>query len=153
MKTVFCWSSHPRGNEELAAWAAKRIFTNGGSFGQPFSTMGVLDDGRVVGVVVFHNYSREHGVIEMSAAADTPRWLTRPVLKDMFSFAFRRLECQMVTLRVDPSDTRLARILTAYGFDALRIPRMRGRDRDEILFTLTDDAWKANGFHKELCNG
>jgi RimJ/RimL family protein N-acetyltransferase len=153
LNILFAGPSNAEVNASFGIWAAKRIFENGGHFAPPFSTMGVFDGSELIAVIVFHNYSAEHGVIEISGAADTPRWLAKPVLWAMFSFPFLKLGCQMVTMRVDPEDRRLKRILTAYGFTNIRIPRLRGRDKDEILYMLTDDAWRSNGFHKELSDG
>lgn len=153
MNVLFATSCDGLLNDNLGQWAALRVFENGGSFGPPFSTMGVFEDEALVAVVVYHNYSREHGVIEISAAADTPRWLTRGVLLQLFKFPFEALGCQLVIMRVDPENKRLRRILTAYGFDHLTIPRMRGRDKDETLYMLTDDQWRANGFHERTNHG
>lgn len=153
MNILFATSKEPEANQAFGQWAALRIFQNGGSFAPPFSTMGVFDGGNLIAVIVFHNYSSEHGVIEISGAADTPRWLTRQVLYQMFAFPFLMLGCQMITMRVDPADKRLRRILTAYGFDHITIPRLRGRDKDETLYMLTDDQWKANGFHERMTDG
>lgn len=110
-------------------------------------------NGKIAGVVVFNGYQPDDGVIELSAAADSPRWLSRPVLWAMFSYVFDELKCQLAVLRVDPSNNRLRRILSAYGFTETRVPRLRGRDTDESIYTLGDDVWRDNGFHKEHSHG
>jgi RimJ/RimL family protein N-acetyltransferase len=115
--------------------------------------MAVAKGGVIVGGALFNNYDPDAGTIEISAASDDPRWLTRPILWEMFSFPFDQLGCQAVLLRVDPANTRLARILAAYGFVRYDIPRLRGRDKGEAIFILTDDAWRANKFHKEHSHG
>ena len=84
----------------------------------------------------------------MSAASTTPRWLTRQVLYQMFAHAFIGLGCQAVVLGVSERNERMLKILPRFGFTSHRLPRLRGRDEDEILNILTDDQWKANGFHK-----
>ena len=145
------WHSHsvnPEANQAVCEFVATRIWGEA----RPFflsTTMGVFEGGKLVAAVVFNNYDRAAGVLEMSAASDTPRWLTRPVLLAMFAFPFDELGCQAVVLRVDASNTRLARILTAYGFNRYEIPRLRGRDKPEVIFVLHDDVWRTNGFHKE----
>lgn len=108
--------------------------------------IGVIDDdGHLVGGMVYHNWSPETGVIEMSAASTTPRWLTRPVLQAVFAYPFE-IDCQMVVIRVSENDKRLYRQLTSYGFKPHEIPRLRGRGESEIIFTLTDDDWKRGKF-------
>jgi RimJ/RimL family protein N-acetyltransferase len=85
----------------------------------------------------------------MSAASTTPRWLSRQVLYQMFAMPFLGLKCQAVVLRVSERNERMLKILRRFGFSEHRLPRLRGRDEDDILNILTDDAWKANGFYKE----
>lgn len=109
----------------------------------------VVNGGKIVAAVLFHNWDRDAGVIEISAASDNKRWLSRAVLFDLFGYAFGQLETQAVFARLDPSNTALARIFSAYGFKRYDLPRMRGRDKGEAVFILGDDDWRANGFHKE----
>lgn len=127
-------------------WGEQRPFPSG-------TAMAVSDAGMIVAGVVFSNYDKDAGVIEISAASDTQRWLTRPVLAEMFGYAFDQLGCQAVVMRVDPGNARLGRMLMAYGFSRHDVPRLRGRDRAEAFYILGDDAWRANGFHKEIRDG
>lgn len=145
MKTLWGDSSNPELNEALASWCAQRLGLKRGF--RDCSTMGVFDGADLVAVMVYHNFDREAGVIEISGAGITPRWLTRPVLREMFGYPFEELNCQTVVMRVSEKNTRLVRILTAYGFGHVLIPRLRGRREAELVFFLHDDIWRANGFH------
>jgi RimJ/RimL family protein N-acetyltransferase len=71
----------------------------------------------------------------------------------MFAHAFLGLGCQAVVLRVSEHNERMLSILKRFGFSSHRLPRLRGRDEDEVLNILTDDQWKANGFYKDKSNG
>lgn len=117
----------------------------------PGDTIIVTTDnaGNALGAAIFQNYDPQYGTIEISGAGIGPRWLSRSVIKDMFDYPFRQLECQAVIMRCATDDTRLARILGAYGFKRYDIPRLRGRDCGEAIYVLADDVWRANGFHKE----
>ena len=141
----------PEMNRALGQWCAQRTGTS--CLREPYSTLGIFEGGEIRAVIVFNNYHAKEGTVEVHGAATTPRWLTRPVLYAMYSFAFDRLECQTVVQRNDPDNTSLMRMMLAYGFDMFRIPRLRGRDKDELVFVLHDDVWRANGFHKENANG
>ena len=134
-------------NQALATWCAVRIYPPR-PFEPPYTTMGVLDGTELVACMLFNNWQPEAGVIEIHGAGATPRWLTKPVLKEMFDYPFRQLGCQNVIMRVSERNTRLLRMLTAYGFENVTIPRLRGRDEGERIFWLTDDAWNANKFNK-----
>jgi RimJ/RimL family protein N-acetyltransferase len=109
----------------------------------------VAGHGKIVAAVLFHNWDKGAGVIEISAASDNKRWLSRAVLLELFSYAFNRLGCQAVVARIDPENTSLARIFASYGFKRYDLPRLRGRNKGEAVLILGDDDWRANGFHKE----
>ena len=113
--------------------------------------MAVLHDEAIIAVVVFHNFDRHAGVIELSAAADSARCISRPVLREMFGYAFDQLGCQQVVMRIAPDNGAgprgLQRLAKAYGFQPTVLPRMRGRDKDDVLWRLTVEDWRGNGFN------
>lgn len=147
------WGSHenPEFNDALADWAAVHIGLR--AFQAPYTTMGVYDGAELIAVVVFNNFSRSNGTIEMHMAAVSKRWLMRPVMLDMATYIFEQLGCQSGYCRADASETRIMRMLLAYGFDRFILPRMRGRDMDEAMYIIHDDAWTGNRFNKENASG
>lgn len=145
MEIVWAGPDRAELNDAVAGWVAAKIGLRRG-FG-PSVTMGLFEEGKIVAGVVFHNYYRDEGVIEFSGASDTPRWMSRRMLGEMFRYIFDQLGCQLAVARVSERNTRLLRILSAYGFDHVLVPRLRGRDEGERIFTLADDVWRANGFH------
>lgn len=121
-------------------------------------TMGVFDGETLIACMLFNNFQPEAGVIEIHGAATDKRWVNRRTLWEMFSYPFLTVGCQMVVMRVSERNSMwngrgLPRLLKSYGFDAYPIPRLRGRDEGEIIYTLTIDRWETNGFHKEHANG
>lgn len=144
------WVHHTNEADYAAVcqYVSQRIWDQARNFGQG-TAMVVIEDGRAVAAVIFHNFDREAGVIEFSGASDNKRWLTRPVIREIFGYIFNDLGCQATVARVDEDNKPLARILKAYGFESYIIPRLRGREKSEAVFVLTDDAWRSNGFHKE----
>lgn len=150
---IFVWGTSKQQdlNQALANWAAERIEGLDG-FSVPFKTLGIFDKPTAqepLGAVVYNNWQPQSGVIEMHAASRSKRWLSKASLKTMFDYPFNQLGCQMVVLRVGEENTVLHSILKRYGFKNHFIPRLRGRDKGEYIFTLTDDDWRVNGFHKE----
>lgn len=135
----------------LAAWCANQIgFTR---IWDHCKALAVFDGEELIAVVIYHDWNPEAGVIEISAASTSKRWLTRKVLHEIFAYPFDRLEYQMVVARVSPNNQTdngrgTTRIFRAYGFDEYRIPRLRGRNEDEIIFTLTDDKWRSKSMER-----
>ena len=143
--TRWAGAAEPEANRVMGEWCAARIGLPR-PFPEPYTTMGVFDGSSLHGVILFNNYQPEAGVIEFHGAALSPRWLTRPVLREMFGYIFETVGCQMAVTRNSERNRRLHRVLKAYGFIDYPIPRLRGRDEGEIVWTLTDDAWRQNGF-------
>ena len=111
------------------------------------AAIGVIDGRkRLVGGFYYHDFDPDAGVIEISAAATSRRWLTRQTLKSLFSYPFNDLKCQLVAARHSARDEHIARMFKSYGFNQVTIPRLFGRDDDGIVSTLTDDAWRTNKF-------
>lgn len=140
-------------NGALGNWCAAQIGLPRGF--RDHACMGVFEDGKPIAVMVYHDFQPERGVIEISGASTDKRWLNRKSLWEMFRYPFLQLGVQLVVMRVSERNVMwngrgLPRLLKAYGFQSVTIPRLRGRDEGEIIFTLADDAWRANHFHKEL---
>ena len=115
--------------------------------------MAVAHKGELIAVIVWHEWNPSSGVMEFSGAAISKRWLTKPVLKAMFDYPFRDVGCQMVVARVSEHNEALLRQLQAYGFTATRIERLRGPDEDEMICTLSREAWASNKFNRGNANG
>lgn len=132
----------------LTEFIAQRIWGDARQLEQG-TVMAVLDDGNLLGACLFHNWNRASGVIELTAASASARWLNRPVLREIFGYAFDQLQCQAVVMRVAPENTRMCRIASAFGFKRYDIPRLRGRDKAEAVFVLGDDDWRTGRFSQE----
>lgn len=137
-------------NEAMARWMVAQIWgpdskkTMGNC-----RCFGVMRNEKLIAVQCFHNWEPDTGVIEFSGAATDPRWLSPAVLKEMFDYPFRVLGCQLLVTRNSINNKRLHRQLKSYGFEHVVIPRLAGRNEDQVIWTLTDDAWKAGKFYKE----
>lgn len=110
--------------------------------------MAVDNDGGLIAGTLYHNWHPSSGVIELTSAAISKRWLTRPVINAMFDLPFRRLGCQMVVLRVAERRQNMVHIARSFGFSEHFIPRLAGPDEGEFVFTLTDDQWAASPYRK-----
>lgn len=132
----------------LSLWVADQIWPGKGRDFGNCQALAVLDDGELMAGMIYHNYEPEAGVIEISGAGTSSRWLTRNTLRKMFAYPFEECRCQAVVMRCDPSDEPLRRMLLSYGFDMYEIPRLRGRNKSENVFLLTDDAWRGNRFNR-----
>jgi RimJ/RimL family protein N-acetyltransferase len=113
-----------------------------------YCSMGVFDHDKLVAGTLYHNWHPETGIVELTSASLSRRWLTKPVINAMFDLPFQNLKCQMVVLRVSEANDNMLQIARQFGFDEYFIPRLGGRDKGEHIFTLTDDQWAASKFRK-----
>lgn len=133
----------PAMNAQVADFVSRLCFGSAGAF-ERFSTMGVFDGGALIGGTVYHNWHPEAGVMELSSAATSRRWLQPHVIRALFAFPFDMMGAQMVAMRVSERNTGMVAIAKRFGFDGVMIPRLRGRAEAEWIFTLTDDVWRAH---------
>lgn len=134
----------------LSRWVAEIIWPGEGKDFGNCQGLAVIEGGALIAGMIYHNYEPSAGVIEISGAGTSKRWLTRKTLKVMFDIPFKEWGCQAAVMRVSDHDDPLHRMLTAYGFERYRIPRLRGRDEAENVFVLTDDAWASNKFNRAI---
>ena len=146
MQIVWAGNANPVINAGIGRFVASHIEGCEAGFGE-HTSMGVIHEDKLIAGVVYHNWNPRSHVIELSSASTSKLWLTRPVLQAMFSYPFDQVSCQMVVLRVSERNTAMLRIAKAYGFKSVIIPRLRGRDENEHILTLTDDDWRSSRFH------
>lgn len=141
MQVVWGGASNPEINNGISDFVAALVPGCERGFG-PCTTMGVVKDGELIAGIIYHNWSPETGVIEISGAATDSRWLTRETLNSMFRYPFDGIGCQMVVARHSEHNKRLRRMWRAVGSTEYVIPRLKGRDEAMAISTLTDDAWR-----------
>ena len=154
MNILWASSSNPDMNDAIGRFVAGLIPHMHRGFAD-HASMGVFDEsGMMIAGIIWHDWNPEHGTIEFSGAGTSKRWLTPAVLKEMFEYPFLQLGCQTVFTRnsaqnVMANGRGLQRMLKAYGFEAIRIPRLFGRHEDGVLHILHDDVWRSNRFHRQ----
>ena len=140
--------SSPLENVEVGNFVSTLIWGEPGQVSD-YCTMGVFDGDKLVAGTLYHNWHPKEGIIELSSASTTRRWLAKPVIRAMFSLPFDTLGCQMVVLRVSERNKPMVRIARSFGFSEVHIPRLRGRDEGEFIFTFTDDQWRESPYNRE----
>ena len=131
-------------NDLVAGFVAKHIPHCERGFGDKIMSLGMLSNERMVAGVVYHNYNPERGTIELSGAAAGERVYPRTAIRLMHCYPFVDAKCQMIIMQIAADNARLLRQLKALGYKRVTVERLFGRDRDGVVATLTDDAWKAN---------
>ena len=136
-------------DEVVAKFVASMIpHLHGRGFGANDKAIGVLDeDGRLIAGMVYHNWDPEAGIIELTGASTTARWLQRPTLARLWQYPFLQFRCQMIVQRTPIDNERLLRQLAVGNYTFIKVPRMFGRERDGVICCLTYENWASNRFN------
>lgn len=136
-----------RGQDEIVAeWVMRHL---GFAVSRPFTAIGnTSKDGYLIGGTIFNGYHPEAGVVEMHSASTSAKWLSRDMINAIFGYAFDTLACQLVVLRVSPNNRRMSKIAEQFGFSGYRLPRLRGRNEDEMIYTLTSEQWAESPYRR-----
>lgn len=139
MKTIF--------GEVVHDFVVKNLDDCQRGFG-PSKAIGFADDTGLKAGVVYHNWSPETQVIELSAASTTRKWLTKDALRQIFAYPFDQLGCRLCVARISENNTRTRRIWRALGATEHIIPAMRGPREAEIISILSAETWADGKFSK-----
>ena len=138
-------------DDEVAEWVAQRIPHVGSSvaFG-PCAGIGVLaDDGSIIGGVVFNNWQPACRSVEVSFASDSPRWLTRRIIREILRYPYGQLDCNRLTSVTPRKATSARRFLEAFGFKREGLVREGFGDDDAVISGLLRREWEASRFNQE----
>ena len=133
-------------DRDVAAWVAARIphMAAGEGFG-PCAAIGVADEsGRALGGVVFSNFQPRYRSIEVSFAAETPRWLTARLIGGILSYPFVQLGCQRITAVTPRRAARARRFLDRFGFRREGVVRKGFGADDAIVSGLLEREWRGS---------
>ncbi len=128
-------------NDDFAVgeWVARRIphVRSVREWG-PFRAIGVARGDEPIAGAVFNN-SRGFDM-EISFAADSPRWATRGMVRDILAYPFVQCDCTRLTAVVGKRNKRARRFVEGLGFKQEGCVR-RGLDgrQDAILYGLQNE--------------
>lgn len=107
-------------NEGLKAWIEQRLPEY--KSGNYTICVGIERDGKLVAAVAWDNWRQTS--VEVTIAADSPRWATRQTVQTLLAYPFLQLKCQRVSALVRKGNKRSRRLSEGLGFV------LEGRIRD-----------------------
>jgi RimJ/RimL family protein N-acetyltransferase len=130
-------------NKFICQFVKDRTDSASGDFG-PCGSLGIFTDKTLIAGVIFHNWVPANGTIEVSAAADNSKWLSRRVIREIMKICFKQHNCQMILSRMDSTNERAIQIYRYLKFVEIPIPNLYGKNKTGIIMCLTCDDWNAN---------
>lgn len=79
-----------------------------------FTTLGITKGDNIIASVLYTRYRWPD--LEMHMYSSTPKWCNKRVLKAMFSYPFKQLNCRRVTAVTDPANPAVCHFLERLGF-------------------------------------
>lgn len=147
MKLIWLHRSHGDAFRAVEGFVSSRIWGSEKPLAGDTAAVFVDRNGDMAAAVFFQNYDRDAGVVELTGASVSPRFLTRETLRELYSYAFDTLGCQTVIQVARADDEHQARLLPRYGFRRFDIPRLKGRNTDAAVYVLHDDVWRDSKFN------
>ena len=95
----------------------------------------------LTGAVVFHDWNPEAGVMCMSGAGGKG-WYSLGLIYKAHKYIFDDAGCQLAVMQVSEHNDLMRRTAEHFGYEGVRIPRLRGRNEDEIVYTLPEEVWR-----------
>lgn len=134
-------------NSEAVAWAVAQMIPHcrQRGFGK-CKAIGVLENGVLIGGIVYNNWNPEAETIEITAAAISPRWLTRETIRRMYEYPFEQIGVQGVIQHTPADNERLLAQLARGGYTFEPQTRYFGRYRDGVYCLLTRETWEQSKF-------
>lgn len=123
----------------MAEWIAARIpGMNADNLRRCAAFAGVVINGELIAGMAWSGVER--GNVEITFAADSPKWATRETIRRLMWGMFVKLDCHRVTTRIAASNERAIRFNEGIGFKREGVIRKGwGPDEDAVLLGLLRD--------------
>lgn len=139
----------------VATWVAHRIPDMlDHTFGPHWAT-GVISDDKMIAGCVYHNYYPKYRCVDISFAAESPKWMTRNIVHDLLAGAFYGMDVNRISMVTTTDATRTRKILEGLGMtlECAEAKEYFG-DKDAVLYRLLRREWEAGRwFMKERPHG
>jgi RimJ/RimL family protein N-acetyltransferase len=124
-------------DEAVARWVAARIPHVKDGF-KLCRAIGIADGIGLMAGFVYTNYRSDCRDIEISCAADSPKWCVPGMLRVGFAYPFIQLDCNRVTCVVPRANRfkRVRRFLMRLGFHAEGTMRQLFDGEDAVIFGM-----------------
>lgn len=139
------WASDSNAKRLAETYLKERIpHLGGGGIGAAQYGV-VVNEGRALAVVAFHQYDTLARTMQISMAADVPRWATKQTIRDLLLYPFERAGVFKVwTMQPDhDAGRRAARFNEGIGFRREAIlPDQYGPGVGAIVTAMTRPEWE-----------
>lgn len=99
----------------VTAWVAERCPDMVGGFPNGVA-LGVISDNKLLAGVVYSDYYRKFGTMQLSIASDNPMWARREVITELLSYPFKQLNIFKCWITVCSDNEKCLKMVKHVGF-------------------------------------
>lgn len=99
----------------------------------PCKSFGVIMDGKIAAGMVYFDFQPGFGDVSLSAAVDTPKAITKRVLRELFTFPFITLGMRRITAFIACDNLHSVNVAKRAGFRAEGIKRNAGYNGQNVI--------------------
>lgn len=142
---------NPDANKAVGDFVSVIMFGEKGKV-KDYCSLAVHKDGQLIAGVLYHDYYEPFGTVEISICAIDKIWMTRKVMHDIFALPFNMLNCQLVIMRTSEKNGSVRGLAEKYNLPSVYLPRARGRNEGELIYSVTEEMWRDSPFARNLLN-
>lgn len=128
---------------KVAEWVARRIPHMYGRKFENFVAIGVALEGKPVAGVVFNEWVPEARTMQVSIAADTPRWATKGVIRGILHYPFEQQGVNKLWASIPAKNERALKFNLGVGFTREAILRHQyGRKNHAVICSMLANEYR-----------
>lgn len=135
-------------------WLKDRIpHIRGGSLGAAQYAI-VAKGGKIAALVAFHQFDPMAQTIQLTMAADDPRWCSRQTVAALLAYAFETCGVNKLYTSIPGDNARAIKVNAGLGLKPeAEIPEMYGPGRSAVICGMTQADWLASKWRKVVEHG
>lgn len=144
----------PHKHFDAEMWLRDRIeHIRDGELG-PAQYAAVFRSEDVAAVVAFHSYDPRTLTMQLTMAADDPRWCRKRNVAELLAYPFERAGINKLFTTIPGDNVRAIKVNEGLGLKVeAELAEMFGPGRSAVMCGMTRADWLASKWRKVLCNG
>jgi RimJ/RimL family protein N-acetyltransferase len=125
-------------DERVAAWVAKQLpHVGAAGFGPCRAVAVVSGSQRPLGAIVYHDYQKAAGTVQISMATVSPMWAQPQTIRDLLAIPFDQYRVRKVWTCIPSDNERAQRFNTGIGMKREAVLREQfGPKRHAVIFGM-----------------
>jgi len=135
-------------DQAIGEWVARRIPHMYGRSFENFVAIGVAIDGKPAAGVVYSDWMPEAGTMQISMAADTPRWAGKGVIAALLHYPFEQSGVNKLWTSTPQKNERAIKFNLGVGFTREAILRHQyGRKNHAVICSMLANEYRKRYVH------